>query len=223
MGPAKKIPTHEKVKEVLQLIRGGEGQFVEFKKKVNHPEKIIREVVAFANSSGGHLFVGVDDSGRISGVKYPEEDEYILSKAITDLCRPTISFSVDILQMQSDVEILHYRIEESENKPHFAFLEKKHRYGKAFVRSEDQSIQASYEVRQILKRSKQVHQPIEFEEKTQELFRHFESHPYITLTEYSQISGLNKKLASNKLIHLALSGALKIQPKEGGDIFIPAE
>lgn len=217
------ISTNEKVKEALKLIRSGEGQFVEFKKKVNHPEKIIREVVAFANSSGGHLFVGVDDNGTPSGLKYPEEDEFVLSKAITELCRPAISFKVDVLQIQSDVEILHYHISESENKPHFAFLEKKHRYGKAFVRSNDQSIQASYEVRQILKRSKRLHQPIEFEEKTTELFRYFESHSSITLREYTQISGLSKKIASDKLIHLAVSGALKVQPMEGGDIFIPTE
>lgn len=214
---------NEQVKEALKLIRGGEGQFVEFKKKANHPEKIIREVVAFANSTGGHLFIGVDDNGTLAGLKYPEDEEYVLTKAINELCRPAIPFSVEVLQVRDDVEILHYHISESDSKPHFAFLDKKHRYGKAFVRSDDQSIQASYEVRQILKRSKRVHQPIEFEEKTRQLFKYFETHPGITLAEYSQLSGLNKKLASNKLIHLALSGALKIEPKNGGDIFMPAE
>ncbi|WP_425393047.1 AlbA family DNA-binding domain-containing protein [Ekhidna sp.] len=223
MGPTKNSDTQAKVKEALKLIRRGEGQFVEFKKKANHPEKIIREVVAFANGSGGNLFVGVDDNGILAGLKYPEEDEYVLSKAINELCRPVIDFSVDILQVKEDIEILHYQIPESENKPHFAFLEKKHRYGKAFVRSDDQSIQASYELRQILKKSKRSHQPIEFEEQTRKLFQYFENNASITLTEYTQLSGLNKKLASNKLIHLALSGALKIEPKKGGDIFMPTE
>ena len=213
---------NEKVKEVLKLIRGGESQFVEFKKKVAHPEKIIREVVAFANTAGGHLFIGINDDGTIAGLKYPEDEEHVLTKAIRELCRPTLDFTVELIQIK-DAEILHYHIPESENKPHFAFLDKKHRYGKAFIRSADHSIQASYEVRQILKRSKRAHQPFVFEEKTKELFKYFENHQSITLTEYTQISGLNKKLASNKLIHLALSGALKIEPKEGGDIFLPAE
>jgi predicted HTH transcriptional regulator len=213
---------NENAKEAIKLIRGGEGQFVEFKKKANHPEKIIREVVAFANSSGGHLFIGVNDDGSLAGLKYPEDEEFVLTKAITELCRPSINFTVELLQIK-DIEILHYQIPESESKPHFAFLEKKHRYGKAFVRSADHSIQASYEVRQILKRSKRAHQPIEFEEKTSTLFKYFESNSGITLAEYTYISGLNKKHASNKLINLALSGALKIEPKEGGDIFMPAE
>ncbi len=191
---------NESVKKVLKLIRGGESQFVEFKKKAAHPEKIIREVVAFANTSGGHLFIGVNDNSTLAGLKYPEDEEYVLTKAIRELCRPALNFTVDLVQIK-DVEILHYYIPESENKPHFAFLDSKHRYGKAFVRSADHSIQASYEVRQILKRSKRAHQPIEFEEKTRELFKYFESHPSITLTEYAELSGLKKKLASNKLIN----------------------
>ena len=213
----------DKVRQVLKLIHGGESQIVEFKKKANHPEKIIREVVAFANSDGGHLFIGVNDNGTLSGLKYPEDEEFVLTNAIKNLCRPAIDFTVELVQVREDIEILHYHIKESELKPHYAFLDKKHRYGKAFVRSADHSIQASYEVRQILKRKERPHQAIVFEEKTKQLFEYFENHSGITLAEFSLLSGLNKKLASNKLIHLALSGALKIEPKEGGDIFMPAE
>ena len=55
--------------EAQQLIRQGEGDLVEFKRKAKYPERIIKEVVAFANSSGGHLFIGVDDDGTIVGLK----------------------------------------------------------------------------------------------------------------------------------------------------------
>jgi len=210
------------VNEIVKLIRQGESQFVEFKKKANHPEKIIREVVAFANSEGGHLFVGVDDDRTISGLKYPEDDEYVLTKAIQELCKPVIDFTVDVLQI-NDIEFLHYQIKEGGKKPYFAFLEKKHKYGKAFIRVEDHSIQASYEMRQILKRSNWNNTPIIFEEKTRQLFEYFKSNQEITLSQYMELSGLGKKLASNKLINLALSGALKIAPREGGDVFFPTE
>ena len=213
---------NERYDEIVHLIRQGEGQHVEFKKKANHPEKIIREVVAFANSDGGHLFVGVDDDGAISGLKYPEDDEYVLTKAIEELCRPEIDFEMELLQIH-DVEILHYRIKAGSRKPYFAFLEKKHKYGKSYIRVDDHSIQASYEVRQILKRSSRMNEPIVFEEKTRQLFEYFKSNKEITLSQYIELSGLDKKLASNKLINLALSGALKIEPKEGGDLFYPAE
>lgn len=207
---------------IKKLIVSGEGQFVEFKKKANHPEKIVREVVAFANSGGGHLFIGVDDNGSISGLKFPEDEEYILTKAIHELCKPAINFKVDFLH-HKDVEILHYTIEEGPVKPYFAFLNPSHKIGKSFIRVNDQSIQASYEMRQILKRRKRHNAPIVFEEKTKELFKYFDSHAGITVKEYTELTGMNKKLASNKLINLALSGALKIEPKEGGDVFSPTE
>ena len=49
--------------ELKQLVRRGEGQYLEFKKKADHPDKIVREMVAFANSGGGELLLGVDDHG----------------------------------------------------------------------------------------------------------------------------------------------------------------
>ena len=63
------------LRTLKNLIEKGENASIEFKKKANHPEKIIREVIAFANTSGGHLFIGVSDDRTIAGLKYPEEDE----------------------------------------------------------------------------------------------------------------------------------------------------
>ena len=40
-----------------RLIADGENQHLELKRKLAHPEKVVREVVAFANASGG-LLVG---------------------------------------------------------------------------------------------------------------------------------------------------------------------
>ncbi len=68
--------------EIKRLIYGGESDLVEFKRKIAHPEKVIREVVAFANTKGGHLFVGVDDDRSIVGCKYAEEEDFLLQKAI---------------------------------------------------------------------------------------------------------------------------------------------
>ena len=86
-------------KELVRIIRQGEGLRVEFKLKINHPEKIIREVVAFANTSGGYLIVGVDDKGQMKGLKNPEEDRYVLEKAMTQNCTPAITYTVDSLKL----------------------------------------------------------------------------------------------------------------------------
>ena len=55
------------LRNLKHLVRHGEGQRLEFKMKVKFPEKIVKELVAFANSDGGHLFIGVSDDGKIEG------------------------------------------------------------------------------------------------------------------------------------------------------------
>ena len=54
-----------KKQELMQVLQEGEGQFVEFKEKVDN--SLTKEIVAFANASGGRIFIGVDDSGKVKG------------------------------------------------------------------------------------------------------------------------------------------------------------
>ena len=91
------------LKEVQKFIAQGEGQIIEFKLKANHPDRIIKEVVAFSNSNGGHLFIGVDDEGSIIGLKDAEETHYVMEKAMQELCRPKLNISTkSYLQMVSE-------------------------------------------------------------------------------------------------------------------------
>ena len=48
------------------VIAEGEGQTVEFKERLS---RLDREMVAFANASGGAIFVGIADSGKIHGIE----------------------------------------------------------------------------------------------------------------------------------------------------------
>ena len=54
--------------ELRRRARLGEDSYTEFKERIDHPESIAGEIVAFANTEGGRLFVGVSDDGRIVGV-----------------------------------------------------------------------------------------------------------------------------------------------------------
>ena len=47
--------------ELYDLIDSGEGPDVEFKRQFSSPEKIAKEIIAFANTRGGYLLFGVDD------------------------------------------------------------------------------------------------------------------------------------------------------------------
>ena len=46
-------------------LSAGEGLSVEFKERLSNLD---REMVAFANTSGGIIYLGVDDSGKIIGI-----------------------------------------------------------------------------------------------------------------------------------------------------------
>jgi ATP-dependent DNA helicase RecG len=54
---------------IADLLRQGENSAVEFKSASVRPESLAREMVAFANTDGGSILVGVEDDGRVSGLQ----------------------------------------------------------------------------------------------------------------------------------------------------------
>ena len=52
--------------ELNEMIEGGENDIVEFKRKFSSPEKIAKEMIAFANSKGGSILFGIDDDKSMS-------------------------------------------------------------------------------------------------------------------------------------------------------------
>jgi ATP-dependent DNA helicase RecG len=57
--------------ELLSYIDNNENQTTEF--KTSFGKEVIESVVAFANSYGGYIFVGVKDDGTINGVHINNE------------------------------------------------------------------------------------------------------------------------------------------------------
>ena len=54
-------------KDFELILKTGESFFVEFKEDVD--KNLAKETVAFSNSQGGRIFIGVTDSGEIKGIK----------------------------------------------------------------------------------------------------------------------------------------------------------
>jgi ATP-dependent DNA helicase RecG len=96
-------------KELDIIIKEGEGYKIEFKEGISGLE---RELVAFANASGGKIFLGVADDGKIRGIKATHE----LKSQIQDIannCRPRIKITVE------DVDsVLIINVREGEDKPY---------------------------------------------------------------------------------------------------------
>ncbi len=79
--------THDLLADIAQ----GEGPRREFKRQLENLESIAGEIIAFANSEGGCLYVGVDDNGSIVGLTNSAEVFQILSHLCRDRCIPPIS------------------------------------------------------------------------------------------------------------------------------------
>ena len=54
---------------LAELIAQGEGKTLEFKRELPRFEQIAKTVIAFANTSGGRLLIGVDDDGARLAVR----------------------------------------------------------------------------------------------------------------------------------------------------------
>lgn len=223
------------------LVKEGEHATLEFKKKVAHPEKIVREIVAFANTKGGNLLIGVSDNGGLSGVRYPEEEAWELNKAIAQHCKPQIDFHQEKILLPANKWVLRYYITESENKPHFVLEPQPITPGtpppppnrnrsrnqppqlrkRTYVRVADRSIQASREMREILRRRQQPKDiGFHWTEKEQKLMQYLQAHEHITVKEYAKVAEIPLSLASRTLVRLVLANVLDIRPVEIADHYI---
>lgn len=96
--------------ELTFVLSEGEGLFVEFKERPNR--SLAREIVAFANASGGRIFIGVSDDARIIGVSIDNR----LRSQIQDMarnCDPPIPVTISSVD-----QVLVITVAESESKPH---------------------------------------------------------------------------------------------------------
>jgi predicted HTH transcriptional regulator len=219
-----KINSHSRAsdmqfKDLKNLVRQGEGTTLEFKLKANHPEKIIREIVAFANTKGGILLVGVGDDKSIPGLKFIDEEEYMLVRAIERNCFPPVKYDMERVAITDERDVLVFTIYKSLQKPHYVQLDNEET-GKAYVRVQDRSVQASKEMKQILRRENEEGIQFKFGDKEKILMQYLSENQKITLSKFVEIAKIPLWLASRTLVLMVLSNVLKIQPDELVDYFM---
>tara|TARA_R110002124_G_scaffold277321_5_gene448579 strand:- start:12888 stop:13529 length:642 start_codon:yes stop_codon:yes gene_type:complete len=206
------------IQDITTLAQKGEGLHVEFKKKAAHPEKIVKEIIALANTEGGYLLLGVDDDGTVSGQRYIEEEVYAMDKAIKELIHPPMSLERDVIPINQKKGVAIYRVGKSADAPHFTLEDKKK---KAYVRVADRSIQASREMWEIMKRKKNPNNVIfKYGRKEELLMKALANKPYVTLKEFMTMARIPVFIASKTLVKLVLANVLEVIPQESEDKFI---
>ena len=62
--------------DLVDLLRRPEGKTLEFKRELSAPDGVLRTLVAFANTAGGVILIGVEDRTRhVRGVNAKESLE----------------------------------------------------------------------------------------------------------------------------------------------------
>jgi predicted HTH transcriptional regulator len=205
------------LQEVKALAAKGEGLTIEFKKKAAFPEKIVREVIALANTEGGDLLIGVDDDGTVSGQRFIEEEVFVMEKAIRELIQPELEYQIFIVKLSEKKGVAIFRIPKSPDRPHY--LQEKERK-QAYIRVMDRSVQASREVWEVLKKGRIPKDTIfTYGWKEEILMKSLGESGKITLKEFSQIAKIPRFLASKTLVRLVSANVLKIHPQESEDYF----
>ncbi|MBM4457752.1 MAG: DeoR family transcriptional regulator [Chloroflexi bacterium] len=81
---------------VPELLHAREGKTLEFKRDLSSLQPILKTLVAFANTSGGTLVVGVRDDGAAVGIADPLREEERLASSIADSIRPAMTPEIDL-------------------------------------------------------------------------------------------------------------------------------
>ena len=66
---------------------------------LQHPEKIAREMIAFANTKGGYLIFGVDDDREVVGVDSEKSESEMIKDAAENYCEPPLIYSIDFIEV----------------------------------------------------------------------------------------------------------------------------
>lgn len=208
------------IEQIRKLVKQGEGERLEFKKKANHPDRIINELVAFANTSGGLLFIGVDDDGTISGLKFPEEDRLHVLELMEQKIRPKLLVKSGVTPLNQRTGIVWLQVMNVSNRIYSVVDDPEHEQGTVYYRIKDESVKASPELRRILRNSgKPRGRTIQFSEIESSVLKALETVGESSLAELVIRTGIKKKIVSNCLVNLVLANVLRIIPGQPEDLF----
>lgn len=208
------------LQELTQLASLGEGANLEFKRKVPRPARIAKELIAFANTHGGRLLLGVDDDGAVVGLRDVEEEEFVLRRAMNSYSDPVVEFSVERVPVahRRDVVIVH--VPESGKKPHFLVSPENGRERTAYLRVKDKSVEASKEALRLMRKSDTKNSvTFEFGDKELMLMRYLDDYGKITVKQFARIANISRGHASKTLVLLAKANVLRLHADHRHDYF----
>jgi ATP-dependent DNA helicase RecG len=106
--------------ELLNRIQRGEDSKTQFKQTINNVAQLAQEFVAFSNSEGGILCIGVAKNGQVSGLTFNEIEkinQHISNAASQHVKSPIAPLTENIAVQGRTVIVVH--ISKGSNKPYY--------------------------------------------------------------------------------------------------------
>lgn len=87
---------------IEELLHQEEGKTLEFKENTKSVDRIIHTIIAFANTAGGKILIGVKDKTKeVVGLRDPIEEELRLANAIADSIEPLFNPDIHVLSWRN--------------------------------------------------------------------------------------------------------------------------
>jgi predicted HTH transcriptional regulator len=205
--------------ELNKLIEDGENSQTEFKRKFSTPEKIAKEMVAFANTKGGYILFGIDDDRKIVGVESEKEELELINTAARFYCEPEIDYLTEIVYLKKK-DVVVITVNESRNKP-VRLISETEDDKKVYIRYNDQSILASKETIGILKYSNPDSKPLQITlgETEKMLLKYLSEHEKITVKGFKKLANISERRASRTLINLVKAEVVRHHRQDKEEFF----
>lgn len=201
---------------IQKLIEEGEHQMLDFKYEISDCKKIARSLVAFANTDGGRLLIGVKDNGNISGIR-SEEEKHMIQMASDMYCHPSVYFEAKEWVVDGKT-VLEIYVPRSKYCKHRA-PDHSNKY-KVYIRVKDQNILADRILLKIWKyQNNKQNINVTFTEAEMFLLKYLNENKKITLNEFVESAEINKKEAERILVEFTIINLIKLEVTEKGIFF----
>lgn len=194
-------------RNLQQLILEGEHIQQDFKYCINDSKKIAISLVAFANTEGGRLLIGVKDNGKIVGIS-SDEEYYMVESAAQIYSKPKIPFETKQWVIEGKT-VLEVTIEPSTQKPHYAQDDN----GKwlAFIRVHDENKLAHKIQLEVWKKERQRHGVfLSYSDVERSLIRYLTDNKSITFSKFIRQARIHRKDAEEILSNLVTLNVVTI-------------
>ena len=137
--------------DLVEILTRPEGKTLEFKRDLSSPDGVLQTLVAFANTAGGTLLVGVEDRSRnVRGVPDALDVEERIANILSDSIAPRLLPEIEILPWRR-TQVIAVQIHPSAARPHY--LKREGAELGTYVRVGSTNRRADAEMLQDLRRS----------------------------------------------------------------------